>query len=143
MRYAETAPYEVIATGSIDEAAMQRIKRFARYWDLLANSGRFPRTLPRVLGAAPFERFTAFADALFAATGRTHAIAGEALYGEVYAWLTRHGTPAADAAALLALDYADSGARGRLPFAVPARTRRNAAAGRKAIPERQRRHLRA
>ncbi len=143
MRYAETAPYEVIATGLIDEAAMQRIKRFARYWDLLANSGRFPRALPRMLGAAPFERFMAFSEALYAATGRTHAIAGEALYGEVYAWLTRHGTPAADAAALLALDYADSGARGRLPFAAAAPTRRSAAADRKAVPERQRRHLRA
>ena len=81
MRYSDEAPYEVLSTGRIDAATMQRIKRFARYWDLVANSGRFPRTLPRLLGDAPFARFMAFADALFASTRRTHGFAVEELYG--------------------------------------------------------------
>ncbi len=58
---------------------MQRIRRFARYWDLIANSGRFPRALPLLLGHAPFERFMALSDWLYATTRRTHALPLEEL----------------------------------------------------------------
>src|SRR5690606_14978527 len=34
-------PYSILATDRIDFASMQRLVRFARYWDLIANSGRF------------------------------------------------------------------------------------------------------
>jgi len=141
MRYSDETPYEVLSTGQIDAATMQRIKRFARYWDLIANSGRFPRALPRLLGDAPFSRFMAFADSLYASTRRTHGLAVEELYAQVRAGLMRHGTSEADASMLLALDYRDSGARGRLPFAIPALGRQRVVEGRSTALERQRRHL--
>jgi hypothetical protein len=123
---------------------MQRLSRFARYWDLVANSGRFVRTLPLLLGEAPFARFLAFADALYAATGRTHAIASERLYEFAHAHLLGRGVAAAEASAALADDYLASGARGRLAFVDLERlaaARRGAASV--AAPQRQRRHLRA
>jgi len=141
--FSAEAPYEVISTGLIDASTMQRIRRFARYWDLIANSGRFPRTLPILLGRTPFDRFMALADWLYATTQRTHALPNEELYAHLHVWLVRGGMAAAEATRWLALDYADSGARGRLPFLAATRDRRGALPARGATLDRQRRHLRA
>jgi len=45
MRYAPHPPYEILATRDIAFPDMQRMRRFARYWDLVANSGNFSKTL--------------------------------------------------------------------------------------------------
>jgi hypothetical protein len=49
MVYATLPPYQVLQTALIDAASVQRFARLARYWDLLANSGRFVRTLALLL----------------------------------------------------------------------------------------------
>ena len=46
MRYAPHPPYEILATREISFPDMQRMRRFARYWDIVANSGQFATTLP-------------------------------------------------------------------------------------------------
>jgi hypothetical protein len=122
---------------------MQRLARFARRWDLVANSGRFSRTLPLLLGRSPFARFLDFADALYAATGRTHAIANERLYEHLNAHLLACGVPWSAATAALAADYLASGARGKLGFVdlEPLAAARGGAPA--ATPQRQQRHLRA
>jgi hypothetical protein len=129
---------------------MQRIARFARYWDLVANSGRFARTLPLLLAAdrpqaSPFARFLALSDWLYRTTGKTHAIANERLHELLHEFLVaRLGVPAADAAAVLAEDYLASGARGRLGFVdieALANERRKRHAPSRSTPPRQTRHL--
>ncbi|MGZ8273518.1 MAG: DUF4080 domain-containing protein [Burkholderiaceae bacterium] len=137
MRYSPLPPYEVLETGAIDAPTLQRLARFARYWDLVANSGRFSGALPLVLGDAPFARFMDFADWVHATTGRTHAIAAERLYELVHDWLMAKGGDPAEATATLVADYRRSGARGRLALgegasAVPRGTRRRRVAGRQA-----------
>ncbi len=115
LRFNPYPPYEVLATHAIPFQDMRRLARFARYWDLVANSGRFPRTLPLLLGEAPFARFLAFSDWLWAATGQTHGFALERLFALVGQGLgTALGVPEQAARATLAADYAASGARGRL-----------------------------
>jgi radical SAM superfamily enzyme YgiQ (UPF0313 family) len=141
LRFNPHPPYNVLATDAIGFADMQRIARFARYWDLVGNSGRFARTLPLLLGQAPFARFLAWSDWLYARTGKTAAIANERLYELLYAWLASAGGVDAQAAAqALTEDFLASGARGRLSFAaveaVPV-----AARARAATPPRQARHL--
>ena len=84
MRYTPYAPYTVLSTDRIDFTTMQRLVRFARYWDLVANSGRFPQALPLLLGDSPFAHFMAFSDWLYATTRKTHQIALEQLFGLVY-----------------------------------------------------------
>jgi len=143
LRFNPQPPYNILATDRIDFATMQRLARFARYWDLVANSGRFPRGLPLLLGDSPFANFLAFADALYAATGRTHAIANERLYEHLHAHLLGRGVDPAAATGALAGDYRASGARGRLGFVDVEpllRERRGEAAP--AAPQRQQRHLR-
>lgn len=111
------APYNVLATDCIAYADMQRISRFARYWDLAGNSGRFHQTLPLLLGAAPFNNFMRFTDGLYARTHKTHEFAFERLCEFMHDHLTQvTGVDAAVADAALVSDYQASGARGRPAF---------------------------
>lgn len=75
MRYMGTPPYRILSNADVTFEEVQRIVRFARYWDLVANSGRFPNGLPLLLGEDPFNRFLATSDWIFAETGQTHKIA--------------------------------------------------------------------
>ena len=117
MRFAARAPYEVLETSTLSSHALARIARFARYWDLYGNSGRFARSLPMLLGDAPFARFMAFSDALWARTGATHGRSLESWAEALHARLIAE--PALDPGAVeaaLRADYAQSGASGRPAF---------------------------
>jgi radical SAM superfamily enzyme YgiQ (UPF0313 family) len=141
MRYNPDPPYNVLATGCIGFADMQRIARFARYWELVGNSGRFPHALALLLDATPFASFMHFSDWLYAQSGRTHEIALERLFGLIHDFLTvERNVASAVVVQALQHDYEASGARGRLPF-IEARSRRafDAAAARGRL--RQMRHL--
>ncbi|HEX8615202.1 MAG TPA: DUF4080 domain-containing protein [Telluria sp.] len=125
-------PYTILATKLIDFATMQRLVRFARYWDLVANSGRFANTLAHVLGEAPFANFMAFSDWIYAKTDATHRIALDRLAKLVTQWLETRGMARTDAEALVGSDYA-----GRVD--APAEKARPVAS----VPQRQARHLAA
>jgi radical SAM superfamily enzyme YgiQ (UPF0313 family) len=76
MVYSPHAPYEVLQTKLIDFFTMQRLRRFARYWDMLANSGHFIETTPLIWrDDSPFRGFMEWSDWLYARTKQTHAIA--------------------------------------------------------------------
>ena len=115
MRYDPQTPYTILQTSTIDFATMQRIQRFARYWELVANSGRFAQALTLLLtpGSA-FGHFLTFSDWLWRTTGKTHEFAYEKLVDLLFEHLTKARGLHVDAvsAALLA-DYRASGARGR------------------------------
>jgi hypothetical protein len=70
---------------------MQKLTRFARYWDLVANSGRFAHTLPLILSDAPFAAFMALSEWLYEKTDATHRIALDRLAGLVAEWLVSRG----------------------------------------------------
>jgi radical SAM superfamily enzyme YgiQ (UPF0313 family) len=99
-------PYTILATDRIDFASMQRLVRFSRYWDLVANSGRFARTLPMILGDSPFAGFMAFSDWLYGETDATHRIALHRLAGLVQRWLVLVGFDEAGVTVALGSDYA-------------------------------------
>ncbi len=48
MRYNPHPPYEILQNKLIDFATMQRMRRFAKYWDLVGNSGNFVETTPLI-----------------------------------------------------------------------------------------------
>lgn len=135
MVYEPYPPYTVLATDRIDFATMQRLVRFARYWDLVANSGRFAHTTTVLLGDSPFANFMAFSDWLYTQLDATHRIALDRLARLVQAWLTLRGMAPDAAAALLARDYAGNAAKP----AVAQKTDKPTAT----LPERQARHLAA
>jgi radical SAM superfamily enzyme YgiQ (UPF0313 family) len=143
MRYNPDPPYTVLKTARIGFADMQRIARFARYWDTVGNSGRFPRALALLLDGAPYDRFMRFSDWLYAATRRTHEIALDRLFEHVHAFLTTQlEVPEALATQALLADYEASGARGRpsfMPEHAPGTRRAPVARDKGAL--RQARHL--
>jgi radical SAM superfamily enzyme YgiQ (UPF0313 family) len=122
-------PYTILATRDIDFSTMLRLVRFARYWDLVANSGRFVNTIAQLLGEAPFDNFMAFSDWIYSKTDATHRIALDRLASLVGQWLQVRGMSQAAAIALVASDYA-----GRIE--APAKSTA-------AAPLRQARHLAA
>lgn len=77
MIYAPNPPYEILSTREIPFEQMQRMRRFARYWDIVANSGHFTGTLKLMWQntESPFAEFLRFSDWLHAKLGRTHQIA--------------------------------------------------------------------
>ena len=140
LRFNPEPPYNVLATDRIAFGDMQRISRFARYWDLIGNSGRFRRTLPLLLGDRPFDRFMQLCDWLYARTDATHRLSAERQYELVRQWLL--GLPASDARAVeqaIVDDYSTSGARGRPAFLARGIT--TSVPGAAATPKRQARHL--
>ena len=89
MIYTAQPPYEIMQNDAIDFFAMQRLKRFAKYFDLIYNSGNFPETLGLLLRAreSAFEEFVALADRIWEKTGRTHDIALVDLTKNIYEFL--------------------------------------------------------
>lgn len=116
MRYNPDAPYNVLATDCVSFTDMQRISRFARYWELVGNSGRFRNALPLLLSDAPFARFMRFADWLYARTHKTHEFAFERLCEHVREFLVETDDDEAAATSAVLADYEASGARGKLAF---------------------------
>lgn len=132
-------PYSILATDRIDFATMQRLVRFARYWDLIANSGRFRHTLPTLLGDAPFARFMALSDWLYATTDATHRIALDRLASLVGQWLVAQGMAQEMVSSLLESDYAGQNAKSHGKRKTSGAQRHTEAS----LPARQARHLAA
>ncbi|MCC6908963.1 MAG: DUF4080 domain-containing protein [Phycisphaerales bacterium] len=111
MVYGAAPPYEVLQTKLIDFEGMQRLRRFARYWDMIANSGNFIETLPLIWGkSSPFAGFMSLSEALHAAEGRAHGISLHRLVELVWSFLidTRDLNPA-EVAPKLWRDYTRGG----------------------------------
>ena len=133
-------PYTILSTRDIDFNTMQRLVRFARYWDLVANSGRFNHTLTLILADDPFAHFMALSDWLYANTDATHRIALERLAKLVAQWLHQErGFDSNEISAQLKMDYAGQTS----PEKIPRSERKKSSEEKNAAPQRQARHLAA
>jgi radical SAM superfamily enzyme YgiQ (UPF0313 family) len=90
MIYAPHPPYEILSTRDIPFEQMQRMRRFARYWDIVANSGHFTATLKLLWqnAASPFAEFLRFSDWLHTTLRRTHQIALHVIAQVLFDYLT-------------------------------------------------------
>ena len=130
-------PYSIVETDRLDFSTMQRLNRFARYWDLVANSGRFSSTLPKILSDSPFKNFLALSDWLYDKTDATHKIALDSLATLIKNWLVEQGFSTEAANELVGADYA-----GKIASTdTKNKTKKIISAG--VAPERQSRHLAA
>ena len=120
LRYNPEAPYNVLGTRDIDFLTMQRVNRFARFWDLVANSGRFPNTLAVILDNDPFHRFLLLSDALYTAADSTYKISLKRLFKLIYSVLIKDLNILPERARkVLELDYSRSGEKGQPSFIKP------------------------
>ncbi len=80
LRFSPLPPFNILSTDRIDFTTMQLVNRFARYWDMIANSGRFKHSLPHILSANAFDDFMALSNWIFNTTAQTHQINLKRLY---------------------------------------------------------------
>ena len=122
MIYNPQAPYNILQNQDVGFATMQAMSRFARYWDMIGNSGRFEHTLPLLLGATPFARFWALSEWIYQQTQQTHQIALPRLFVLIHQ--AGQQLLALEPAVLeqaLVEDYARTGQKGQIPFLAEAR----------------------
>jgi radical SAM superfamily enzyme YgiQ (UPF0313 family) len=139
-------PWEVLSNRLLTFEQLQSIRRFARYWDLIANSGQFPKTIRILLepAASPFQEFMRFSEWLYAVEQRRHGIALVRIFERLFEYLTKHAKIEPQTAAeVLWADYTHIGRRDRpsflaqfqLPQPPPKATTQSR------LPARQQRHL--
>jgi radical SAM superfamily enzyme YgiQ (UPF0313 family) len=147
MVYNPHPPYEILQHRSIDFATMQRLRRFARHWDLVGNSGNFLETTPWLWRGldSPFAAFMKWSDWLHAQTGRTHGISLTRLAELLFRYLTEvlHQEPG-ELAPVLWRDYLRGGRTDRPAFLrqyLPDAPRRTSTRSPTPTLKRQARHL--
>ena len=106
MVWAPDPPYEVLENNRIPFARMQELKRLARFWDLVRNSGNFRRTMPMLWPDGDvFAGFDRFCRWLYAETRATARISLPRLTELLFRYLVEErGQPAARVADTLAAD---------------------------------------
>jgi radical SAM superfamily enzyme YgiQ (UPF0313 family) len=111
MAYNAHPAYEILRSKLLDFPTVQRLRRFARFWDLVGNSGNFVATTPRVWGdGSPFAQFLRFSDWLYARLRRTDSIALTRLAELLFEFLvTEQQLDARQAAESLWRDYQRGG----------------------------------
>ncbi len=145
MVYSTHPPFEILSNRLIDFAQMQRLRRFARFWDLISNSGNFRRSRDLIWhgGRSPFASFEELCRWLLARGERTHGIPLVRLAERLFEFLTQErGLDAADVAAAIWADYVNGGRTDKpvflRPFALPAP--HQVAVEDAGLPRRQARH---
>jgi len=146
MVYSPHPPYEILQNKLLDFSVMQRLRRFARYWDLVGNSGNFSETTPLLCQThkSAFAAFMQWSDWLNARIGRQHSIALDRLAQCLFQYLTEECALAREAVAgTLWRDWQRAGRREKPVFLakyipdaeVPPPRRKSE------TPKRQARHL--
>ena len=161
MVYEAAPPYTVQHTDAVSADEVQAFSRLARYWDLVANSGRFNATLTLVMQGglanvfpapseathSPFAAFAHFAHWVWHTSaitrGKTSGLSPEDWVDALFDYLTtQRGLKSDDVRATLVADYVASGARAKprsLQGFLPVREAPQPG-GRRALAQRQSRH---
>ncbi|MFN3455119.1 MAG: DUF4080 domain-containing protein [Pseudobdellovibrio sp.] len=76
MRYQDFPPYQILSTDTMSYQNLQTMNRFAKFWDLYANSGDFPHFMKwmKETEGSFFNRFMRFVDFLSEKYSETHSI---------------------------------------------------------------------
>jgi hypothetical protein len=156
MVYNPHPPYELLQNRLIDFPTMQKLRRLARYWDLVGNSGNFVETTSLIWSSAgqasrafpitPFAGFMRWSEWLHGRVGRTDSIALVRLMELLFEFLTgEQRLEPEQTAAVMWRDYQRGGRHDKpafmkdfLPAETPIALTRRIRTG---LPKRQARHL--
>ena len=110
LRFNPNAPYSIVSSDTINYQQVQSVNRFARYWDLIGNSGRFKNSLEMILGDSPFDNFMLISNEIYKRSGQTHKISLLRLYDIVFDILIDiNNLDKKQTSKLIALDHQASG----------------------------------
>jgi radical SAM superfamily enzyme YgiQ (UPF0313 family) len=147
MIYQNHPPFQILSTKDMDYSTIQKMVRFAKFWDLFANSGNFPnfmKYLKLVSKESFFWTFMSFVDFLSARHPEGHGIALLRLVESAWTYLTTvQALPDAEARLILSADYSGPVKRD-LPSYLKGPEQKNPVQRNKqheATPLRQQKHL--
>lgn len=118
MVYSRRPPYEILSNDRLDFTTLQELKRFARHFEIFANSGRFPRSLQLLAeleSSGSFQSLFAFSKWLWRSIQQVHAIRLSRQVELLLEWAKLHGVheTMADAVCLDFLDGKANPEKGR------------------------------
>ena len=146
MVYGLSPPYEILSNRLLDFDTLHRLRRFARYWDLIGNSGNFSATLRLMIDerSSAFQCLLQLSDWMHEQEQRRYGISLIRLFERLFEFMTRiHHHAEQIVAETLWSDYTRGGRRDRPAFLkgfeLPSPPPRESAT--QTIPARQGRHL--
>jgi radical SAM superfamily enzyme YgiQ (UPF0313 family) len=88
MIYSDTPPYDILQNNLLSFVQIQKMKRFARFWDIFYNSGSFNKTVPLLWNEGKvFEGFYTFSEWIYTQTLSTWKISLERQIALLHAYL--------------------------------------------------------
>ncbi|WP_024955770.1 B12-binding domain-containing radical SAM protein [Sulfurospirillum arcachonense] len=89
MVYSDKPPYDIYQNNLIPFDMMQKMKRFARFWDMVYNSGNFKKSVTYLFAEGKvFDGFFAFSEWIYEQTESTWQISLDRLAGFVFKYIT-------------------------------------------------------
>jgi len=88
MVYSDTPPYDILKNSELSFEDIQKMKRYARFWDLTYNSGNFKKTMPLFWEReSVYKNFFAFSVWIYEQTDATWKISLERLGELIFRYL--------------------------------------------------------
>ena len=145
MVYSPHPPYEILSNSILDFSTIHRLRRFARYWDMLGNSGNFVESVELIWSTteSAFWSFWEWCDWLYERENRQHGIPLIRLSEQLFEFLSTRGQfDDQQIAAAIWRDYTRGGRHDRPHFLrrfdLPSVNRREKPTN---VPDRQARRL--
>ena len=149
MVYSEHPPFQILRTKNMGFETLQVMNRFAKYWDLYANSGSFKNFVEAIRTKASqredqsfFWEFFELNDFLSQRYSQSYGISQTSLFESAYIYLKEHMNYSdEDAKALILKDWSVTGKTDFPKFFKEIVKSEAPTPPRSAIPKRQQRHL--
>ncbi|MEK6627540.1 MAG: DUF4080 domain-containing protein [Bdellovibrionota bacterium] len=129
MLYSEAPPYQIISTSTMDYVSLQKMNRFAKFWDLYANSGEFKNFImwlkesseasPR---ASYFYQFFEFSEYLSSNFSDTHSLSLISLAKEAWSFMILCGLTESESNEIILKDYCFGNKRRDVPVFIKNQT---------------------
>ena len=108
MIYSEATPFQIISTSTMDYRTLQKMNRFAKFWDLYANNGEFKNFMLWLNQASKtsfFYKFFAFSEYLSETFTETHSLSLMSLAEKAWTYMLQEGLSETEAGEIIEKDY--------------------------------------
>ena len=149
MIYSEAPPYQILSTNTMSYVELQKMNRFAKFWDLYANSGEFKNFMNWFKVAelsdcdsSYFKKFFKFSEYLSISFSDTHSLSLMSLAEQAYNFMLAENVSENEAAEVITQDYSFGTKRRDLPTFLKSKTEKPSRKIEKAsLNQRQLKHL--
>ena len=91
MIYSDIPPYDILQTSTVSFFEIQKMKRFARFWDIVYNSGNFKRSVTLIWkDVSVYEGFSAFSLWLYGQSSSTYKISMDRMAQFLFEYIALH-----------------------------------------------------